>query len=207
MSEAVVYYIIKGRLIRMPRKGAFGKSDCYLVDAGDVLYLWVGSENEIEEHTLAQAAEVLKQIKAEGIELFRLPAGHEPREFRELFPAFRVTVESAESFVREVATRRHEHRLWMVHKVEGEVWFREVPAREESLESDNIFVLDTWQEFYIWRGKEADTTNLDPMVIVRGYDARRIGPRDVSVVDEGQESEEFKQGLITKPEEKMFSNM
>ncbi|MGV9170422.1 MAG: hypothetical protein ACOC38_10845 [Promethearchaeia archaeon] len=207
MSEAVVYYIVKGRLIRMPRKGAFGKSDCYLVDAGEELYLWVGSEQETEEHTLAQAAEVLKQMKEKDIELLRLPAGHEPREFRDFFPAFRVTTESAERFVQEVATRRHEHRLWMVHKIEGEVWFREVPAHEDSLESDSVFVLDTWEKFYIWRGKDADTADLDPMVIVRGYDARRIGPRDVSVVDEGEESEGFKQDLITDQEEKLYSNM
>jgi hypothetical protein len=207
MSEAVVYYIIKGRLIRMPRKGAFGKRDCYLVDADEVLYLWVGSENEVEEHTLGQAARVLKQTKEEEIELLRLPAGHEPREFRELFPNFRVTRESAESFVREVATRRHEHRLWKVHKVEDEIWFREVPAREDSLKSDGIFVLDTWEKFYIWRGKDADKANLDPMVIVRGYDARRIGPRDVSIVEEGEESEEFKHGLVTDQEDKLYSNM
>ena len=66
MSEPIVYHVQRGRLVRMPDPGAFGRGDCYLVDAGMKIYLWIGPKSTVDEKFLTAASAVIADSAIEG---------------------------------------------------------------------------------------------------------------------------------------------
>ena len=118
--------------------------------------------------------------------------GEEPETFKSLFPDFEITDQDTEGILREVHLEKHDYRLWRVHREDDETYYAEVPLSRESLKSDDVFILDTWDDIYIWRGRGATAREkFDATIIARGYDAERVGVQDVELIEEGLETEEF----------------
>ncbi len=193
MKSIAVYHIQKGRLVRMPDPGAFGRGDCYLVDAGFKIYLWIGPKSTVDEKFLTAASAVMRDTEREGkADIDRIEGGHEPAEFRALFDDFRLTDEDTEGILKKVHLETHEYKLWKVHRTEDETFFAEVPLSRNSLKSDDVFILDTWDDIFIWRGKEASAREkFDANILARRYDAERVGVQDIEIIEEGEEPEQF----------------
>ena len=52
--------------------------------------------------------------------------------------------------------------------------------------------IDTWDDIYIWRGKEASAREkFDGNILARRYDAERAGVQDIELIEEGDEPDEF----------------
>jgi hypothetical protein len=193
MQEPVVYHVQKGRLVRMSDPGAFGRGDCYLVDAGMKIYLWIGPKSTVDEKFLTAASAVIADTAIEGKgDIDRIEGGNEPDDFKALFDDFRLTDEDTEGILKKVHLETHEYKLWRVHREGDETFFAEVAMSKDSLKTDDVFILDTWDDIFIWRGKEATAREkFDGNILARRYDAERVGVQEIEIIEEGDEPEEF----------------
>ena len=193
MLEPIVYHVQKGRLVRMPDPGAFGRGDCYLVDAGMKIYLWIGPKSTVDEKFLTAASAVIADDAIEGKgDIDRIEGGNEPEDFKALFDDFQLTDEDTEGILKRVRLETHEYKLWRVHREGDETFFAEVPVNKDSLKTDDVFILDTWDDIFVWRGKGATAREkFDGTIIARRYDAERVGVQEIELIEEGDEPEEF----------------
>ena len=112
MTEPVVFHVQKGRLVRMSDPGAFGRGDCYLVDAGPKIYLWIGPNSTVDEKFLTAASAVFKDTERKGhADIDRVEGGNEPEEFKALFDDFQLTDEDTEGILRKVQLEKREYKL------------------------------------------------------------------------------------------------
>ncbi|MFX1579089.1 MAG: hypothetical protein ACFFBJ_05535, partial [Promethearchaeota archaeon] len=101
MPEPITYHIQKGRLVKMKDPGSFGRGDCYLVDAGPKIYLWIGPSSQVDEKFLTAASAVMKDTAREGkADIDRIDGGDEPADFKALFDDFRLTDEDTEGILK-----------------------------------------------------------------------------------------------------------
>ena len=197
MSDVTVYHIQKGRLVKVPEPGDFGRGDCYLVDAGMKIYLWIGPNSSVDEKFLTAASAVMRDTALKGqADIDRIDGGQEPAEFKALFDSFRLTDEDTEGILKRVHLEKREYKLWRIHRDGDETFFAEVPLRRESLKSDDVFLLDTWDDIWIWRGRDATAREkFDATILARRYDAERVGVQEIELVEEGEEPEQFMKAL------------
>jgi len=193
MPEPIVFHIQKGRLVKMHDPGAFGRGDCYLVDAGPKIYLWIGPKSTADEKFLTAASAVMKDTARKGhADIDRIEGGNEPESFRSLFDDFHLTDEDTEGILRKVQMKTHEHKLWRVHREGDDTYFAEVSRERRSLRSDDVFILDAWDDIFVWRGKEASAREkFDATVLARSYDAERVGVQEIELIEQGSEPDEF----------------
>ena len=193
MSEPTVFHVQKGRLVKMKDPGKFGRGDCYLVDAGMKIYLWIGPNSSVDEKFLTAASAVMKDTSLEGKgDIDRIAGGDEPGEFKALFDDFELTDEDTEGILKKVQMETHEHKLWRVHREGDDTFFAEVNLSKDSLKSDDVFLLDAWDDIFVWRGKGASAREkFDGTMLARRYDTERVGVQEVELIEEGQEPEEF----------------
>lgn len=193
MTEPEVFHVQKGRLVRMKDPGAFGRGDCYLINAPPKIYLWIGPNSSADEKFLTAASAVMKDSAIHGHgDIDRIEGGNEPESFKALFDDFRLTDEDTEGLLKKVQLETHEFKLWHVHHEGHDTFFAEVPLKRESLHSDDVFILDTWDDIFVWRGKGASAREkFDGTIIERRYDAERVGVQEIELIEEGEEPDEF----------------
>jgi hypothetical protein len=193
MSKPTVFHVQKGRLVRMKDPGAFGRGDCYLVDAGPKIYLWIGPKSTADEKFLTAASAVMKDTARKGhADIDRIEGGNEPESFKSLFDDFRLTDDDTAGILRKVQMETHEHKLWRVHREGDETFFAEVSREKPSLKSDDVFILDAWDTFFVWRGEDASAREkFDATILARRYDAERVGVQEIELIEEGNEPSEF----------------
>lgn len=193
VMEPTVYHIQKGRLVKMRNPGAFGRGDCYLIDAGMKIYLWIGPNSSVDEKFLTAASAVMKDTSRKGkADIDRIEGGNEPAEFKALFDDFTLTDEDTEGILRKVQMETREHKLWRVHRESDDTLFVEVDLSRDSLKSDDVFLLDAWDSIFVWRGKNATAREkFDGTILARRYDAERVGVQEIELIEEGQEPKEF----------------
>ncbi len=195
MQPIEVYHIQKGRLVRVSQPGTFGRGDCYLIDAGSKIYLWIGPKSTPDEKFLTAAEAVLRDTARKGsAQIERIEGEKEPAHFKALFPNFRLTDEDTASMLKKVQLEKKEYKLWRVSHQAGQTFYTEVPLKWDSLRSDDVFILDTWNEIFIWQGKKSlARERFDATVIARSYDAERVGAQKITIIEEGEEPQKFKQ--------------
>lgn len=195
--DITVYHIQKGRLVTVPNPGDFGRGDCYLIDAGPKIYLWIGENSTVDEKFLTAAEAVMRDTAQKGhADIDRIESGNEPAAFKALFEDFRLTDEDTEGILKKVQLEAHEHKLWRVHREGDDTYFAEVPLTWGSLRTDDVFILDTFDDIYVWRGAQASAREkFDGNILARRYDAERVGVQDIEIIEEGAEPEEFKTSL------------
>lgn len=193
MSDITVYHIQKGKLVIVPEPGDFGRGDCYLVDAGLKIYLWIGPKSSVDEKFLTAASAVMRDTARRGkADIDRVEGGNEPDEFKALFDDFRLTDHDTEGILKKVQLEKHEYKLWRIRREGNETFFAEVPLEKDSLKSDDVFLLDLYDDIYVWRGKEASAREkFDATILARRYDAERVGVQEIDLIEEGDEPDEF----------------
>ncbi|MHA2141038.1 MAG: hypothetical protein ACXADD_05995 [Candidatus Thorarchaeota archaeon] len=163
------------------------------VDAGPKIYLWIGPNSSVDEKFLTAASAVFRDTERKGhADIDRIDGGQEPDAFKALFDDFQLTDEDTEGILKKVQLETHEHKLWRVHREGDETYFAEVPVTREALKSDDVFLLDAWDDIYVWRGAEASAREkFDGTILARQYDAERVGVQEIELIEEGDEPEEF----------------
>jgi gelsolin len=197
MSEKFIkYHVQKGQLVRVPQDqlNEFGTGDVYLVDTGPIIYSWIGKKSTPDERFIGAITSVWKDQDRKGAaKLVTVNEGEEPTAFLNLFKGkITITEQDTEGILKRVALKQREFKLFRVHIEEDLQLFYEVDRVKASLATDDVFLLDTYNKIYIWRGRESSAfERWEAMRIAEGYDGQRAGHQEVIIVEEGEEPKEF----------------
>jgi len=200
MADVKKYHIQTGRIVRVPddMNNDFGEGDCYLVDTGTIIYLWCGGKATVDERFIGAVTSVWRDQEREGhARLVTVEARSEPPAFLDLFDGkIDITDQDTAGILKKVVLEKHEYKLFRLNIVGGVHLFVEVPKSKESLKSDDVFILDTFDKIYIWRGSSATgREKFHAMLIARRYDYERAGVQDIILIEEGEETQEFLKAL------------
>lgn len=165
---------------------------------GTVIYFWQGKESTNDEKAASAMHAVRLDNEIGGAIQVRVVQGHEPRHFLKIFKGRMITFMGGKaSGFKNV----HDHdtydvdgtRLFHVRGTCAEdTRATQMPEVAASLASDDVFILETPTETFVWEGKGGSSFekevahNLAP-VVSPGRVARTIA--------EGEEPEEFWNGL------------
>ncbi|XP_060108858.1 advillin [Heteronotia binoei] len=142
--------------------GFFYGGDCYLVlytyevngKPHYILYIWQGRHATVDELAASayQAVEVDQQLQGEPVQV-RVSMGKEPRHFLAIFKGKLVIFEGGTS--RKGSSEQEAPvRLFQSHGTDSSnMRAVEVPASAASLNSNDVFLLKTQTEHYLWYGK------------------------------------------------------
>ncbi|XP_077480056.1 villin-1 isoform X2 [Stigmatopora argus] len=176
--------------------GQFYGGDCYLVlytyrvsnREQHILYMWQGRHATKDEVTACAYQAVHVDVKYNGTPVqVRVTMGKEPRHFLAIFKGKLIIFEGGTG------------RPGVVNPVAGDRLFQvrgtnelntkatEVPARASSLNSNDVFLLDSEHSCFLWYGKGC---NGDERLMGRAL-ADVFSKREKQVVMEGQEPAEF----------------
>lgn len=197
MNEKFIkYHVQKGQLVRVPldHLNEFGTGDVYLIDTGPTIYSWIGKKSTPDERFIGAITSVWKDQDRKGAaKLVTVNEGEEPTAFLNLFKGkIIITEQDTEGILKRVALKQREFKLFRVHIEEDLNLYYEVDRTKDSLATDDVFLLDTYNKIYIWRGRESTAfERWEAMRISEDYDAQRAGHQEVIIVEEGEEPKEF----------------
>ena len=196
MVEFQKYHVQKGQIVKVPSDllNEFGRGDAYLIDTGRSIFLWIGENASPDEKFVGAITSVWRDQDRKGTaRLITINQGEEPQEFLDLFGgAITVTDLDTDGIIKRVALKQREFQLFRVHIEKDLNLFYEVPRSKSSLTSDDVYLLDTFNQIYIWRGKESTgREKFEAMLIARRYDSERAGVQEIILVEEGKEPAEF----------------
>jgi hypothetical protein len=199
-SKAIKYHVQKGQIVRVPKDyfNEFGTGDVYLIDTGAIIYLWVGKKSTVDEKFIGAVTSVWKDQDRKGAaKLLTVDEGDEPKAFLDLFDGkIKVTNQDTEGILKRVALKQREFKLFRIHIEEDLHLYYEVPREKKSLTSDDVYILDTYNQIFVWRGKDSTAfERWEGAKIAERYDAERAGYQETIIVEEGEEPEEFLQKL------------
>lgn len=176
--------------------GFFYGGDCYLVlytyevnkKLHYILYIWQGRHASQDELAASayQAVEVDRQLDGAPVQV-RVAMGKEPRHFMAIFKGKLVIFEGGTS--RKGSTEPDPPvRLFQIQgNNKSNTKAVEVPAFASSLNSNDVFLLQTQAEHYLWYGKGS---NGDERAMAKEL-AGLLCDGTEDTVAEGQESAEF----------------
>lgn len=142
--------------------GFFYGGDCYLVlytyevnrKPHYILYIWQGRHATVDELAASayQAVEVDQQLHGEPVQV-RVSMGKEPRHFLAIFKGKLIIFQGGTS--RKGGSEEEPPvRLFQIHGTDSSnTKAVEVPASAASLNSNDVFLLKTQTEHYLWYGK------------------------------------------------------
>ncbi|EHH20914.1 p92 [Macaca mulatta] len=176
--------------------GFFYGGDCYLVlytyevngKPHHILYIWQGRHASQDELAASayQAVEVDRQFDGAAVQV-RVRMGTEPRHFMAIFKGKLVIFEGGTSR-KGNAEPDPPVRLFQIHgNDKSNTKAVEVPAFASSLNSNDVFLLRTQAEHYLWYGKGSSG---DERAMAKEL-ASLLCDGSENTVAEGQESAEF----------------
>ncbi|NHI92852.1 MAG: hypothetical protein EAX96_10155 [Candidatus Lokiarchaeota archaeon] len=202
-GSANFYRIEKGELKKID-KAVFTTGDTYVVDKGDVIYIWVGKEASVDEKfTGAHIATMIDSQRSGEPKIVTIDQGHETKEFKTACGGIKIVDKDvAESILSHYEKPYTKPVLFRVSSEEydniEEVEYIQVPLSSNSLDSEDVFILDDAgnDTCYIWIGV---TANVKEKVVARKiamkFEDERAGAQKEVFIEQGEEPEEFKRLL------------
>ncbi|MCH8907862.1 MAG: hypothetical protein IH840_12310, partial [Candidatus Heimdallarchaeota archaeon] len=151
--------------------------DVYVFDEGNMLWIWVGKDSSVDEHMIA--AWLVHKIDPEARygapEVKTVNQDQEPEEFLAKFK-FTVVVGDTPGFLRKAELDMVEYKLYHIYIEENTIAFddaiiEEVEISRDSLDSDDVYVLDGNEAIYCWIGKTSQ------------IEERRMGQKVMQKID------------------------
>ncbi|MFX1295297.1 MAG: hypothetical protein ACFFD2_10650 [Promethearchaeota archaeon] len=198
-----IYLINKGELEKI-EKPVFTSGDSYLIDVGNLIWVWIGKNATVDEKFSAAHLSTVIDVSRRGSpKIFSVEQGNEPGELRVLLGGLKIVDKSiADSLLKPVEREVWEPVLYRISSEEVEniddIIYVQVPCQKSSLDSEDVFLLDdrTNNKTYIWIGAMATVKEkIRGGQIARKFDMERAGVQQEIFVDDGAEPDEFRRLL------------
>ncbi|MHA1606161.1 MAG: hypothetical protein ACTSWP_01225 [Candidatus Freyarchaeota archaeon] len=196
-----IFMVEEGELTPVD-KPVFSRGDTYVVDAGDKIWIWIGSKSTVDEKFAgALLSDLIDKERRGRPDVETVEEGKETKEFLAAVKGMRIVDKDlAKSILKKVGVEKHEPVMYRISGEEYEaledIKFVQVPLSKEELNSEDVFLIDTWDKIYIWQGKKASIRErVAGGRIARAFDAERAGVQKEIFVEEGEEPEELKKIL------------
>ena len=199
-----VYIVREGGYehVEQPVFSVFSTGDTYIVDAGDRIWIWLGEKTTVDEKFAgAFISDLLDKERRGAPDVETVEQGKESIEFRKAVGGMRIVdADLAKSILKRVEKETHPVVLYRVSSEEydtlEDVQFIQVPLSKKSLDSEDVFLIDTYDKVYIWQGKNCSVR--EKVVggrLARKFDVERVGVQEEVFVEEGDEPDELKEIL------------
>ncbi|MBS7250745.1 MAG: hypothetical protein KIH08_09200 [Candidatus Freyarchaeota archaeon] len=195
-------YLIKEGDYEEIMQPVFSTGDTYVVDAGDRIWIWLGEKTTVDEKFAGAFISNLMDKQRKGKpRVETVHQGNEPLEFRKTVGPMRIVDQDlAKSMLKKTEKKTHPVVMYRISGEEFEtlddVQFVQVPLSKASLDSEDVFLIDTYDTIYIWQGKKSSVR--EKVVggrIARKFDAERVGVQKEVFVEEGEEPDKLKKIL------------
>ncbi|CAB3252220.1 unnamed protein product [Arctia plantaginis] len=173
-----------------------------------VVYCWIGSDASEEDRTTAfdKAYELENDIEG-NVALVKVPQGKEPKHFLSIFKGNLAIVFGGTETDNKPTNKNgsYEDDNTRLFRVEGtalgvDMRASQVPETADSLEDDDVYVLETKDIIYLWSGKESTE---DEQEAAKKFVKTVVGEeKELAEVAQGEEPDEFWDALGGKVEEK-----
>jgi len=188
-----VYQVVRKRLKQVREPYKFLNGDVYLVVTPLHIWIWLGSKSYCDDKAVgAWTAKVIEE-ENKNIEIDTVMEGDEPQEFKDL-----ITIEVVEGdtpgFLKHFDKKVDiDYKLLKIQQdSDGLIKTEEVPIKKKSFKSGDSFVLDAWDELYVWIGKKSQVKEkYEAGRISRALDVERKRTPVIYTMDEGQEPKRF----------------
>ncbi|XP_034508560.1 macrophage-capping protein [Ambystoma mexicanum] len=214
ISQIKKLYVVKGKKnIRATEVdlswASFNKGDCFILDLGEKIFAWCGSQSNILERNKAKdLANQIRDCERKGkakVEIVQ--EGEEPEDM--------ITILGAKPALRDgnpeedkQADEQNAHAavLYKVSNASGKMDLTKVsessPFGKELLSSDDCFILDNGKNgrIFIWKGKKANKEERQSSLDMANEFIARMKyskTTQVQIVTEGNESGLYKQYFKT----------
>jgi len=197
--------------VESDKQGFFFAGDSYVIlykygDDKSIVYFWQGSKTSTDE----KAASAIHAARIDNEELggkaiqVRMVQGKEPRHFIKMFGGSMVVFSGGKASGFNNVHDRDEYdedgvRMFRVRCASGESDARatQVDENASSLDSSDVFILETPSKTWIWSGQACVEEEVEQAVRLAGV----VSPgREVSQIKEGEEDDEFWETLGGKAE-------
>ncbi|XP_001369795.2 gelsolin isoform X1 [Monodelphis domestica] len=133
-----------------PTAGELNSNDAFVLKTPTSTYLWVGEGASDSEKSGAQ--ELLKVLGARPVQVAE---GKEPDSFWEVLGG--KTTYRTSPRLKDKKMDAHPPRLFACSNKIGRFVIEEVPGEfmQEDLATDDVMLLDTWDQVYVWVGKDS----------------------------------------------------
>ncbi|MFX0210830.1 MAG: hypothetical protein ACFFDT_32930 [Candidatus Hodarchaeota archaeon] len=185
----------------------FLNGDVYVVDNSDVsvglkkkVYIWLGSQAFADDRAVGAWAAKCLDLENEEIDIDTEVEGNESEEFRSLLD-FVVVTGDTPGFLKHVEVNKEDisYALYRVRDIDltdgsssDDIVIENVPLKQESFVSDDVFVLDAYHDLYVWVGSQAQVgEKAAGNRLVRKFDVARERNPMVYTIGEGYEPKGF----------------
>lgn len=193
-----VYQVIRKKLKKLQEHYKFNNGDVYLVITPLNVWIWIGSKSFADDKAVvAWGAKVVEEGNKELL-IKTISEGDEPEEFKSILN-FEVVEGDTPGFLKHFEKKVDiDYKLLrIIQRDDGEIETKEVPIKMKSFKSGDTFVLDAWDDIYVWIGKDSQVREkYEAGKIARKLDVERKRKPFVYTVEEGQEPEGFKEFVI-----------
>ncbi len=188
-----VYQVIRKRLKQVKEPYKFLNGDVYLVVTPTHIWIWLGSKSYCDDKAVgAWTAKVIEEDN-KSLEIDTVMDGDEPQEFKDLI-TFEVLEGDTPGFLKHFDKKVDiDYKLLKIQQdSDGLIKTLEVPIKKKSFKSGDSFVLDAWDELYVWIGKKSQVKEkYEAGRISRALDVERKRTPVIYTMDEGQEPKGF----------------
>lgn len=196
---------IKGRknvrVAQVPlSRDSLNSEDVFVLDSGLVIYNWIGSKaNSYERFKGGSTSKALRDERNGGIKIIDLEENDDNTDFWALLGGKGPVKQKSDFHDNDVHTQKFLYQLSdaIIRKEEsqrGELSMKEVGFKKESLNSDDVFIIDQASEIILWIGKGASSDEKkNSMKMALKYIETHSRPKHtrICIMNEGNELENF----------------
>ena len=177
----------------------FLNGDVYLVVSTTHIWIWLGKKSYCDDKAVgAWTAKVVEEDNKDLL-IKTVMEGDEPEEFKNLV-SFEVVEGDTPGFLKHFEKKIDvDYRLLqIIQKDDGTIQTKEIPIKYKNLKSNDSFVIDAYDEIYVWIGKKSQVKEkYEAGKIARALDVERKRRPVVFTIEEEQEPKKFKELVET----------
>lgn len=194
-----VYHVVRKRLMPMKEPYKFLNGDVYLVVTTTHIWIWLGKKSYCDDKAVgAWTAKVVEEDNKDLL-IKTVMDGDEPEEFKNLV-SFEVVEGDTPGFLKHFEKKLDvDYKLLqIIQKDDGTIQTKEIPIKYKNLKSNDSFVIDAYDEIYVWIGKKSQVKEkYEAGKIARALDVERKRRPVVFTIEEEQEPKNFKELVET----------
>lgn len=162
-----IFRVVGSELIQIKDPFVFYKGDVYVVETEEVFWLWLGSKSFVDDKFAGVWLTRKLQETKKDLKIKTIIENEEPVEFKKLF-SFKVIEGDTPRILNKIEKKfEKDYRLLQIKQNEkGEIITTEIPIDYRGFKSDDAFVLDAYNEIFVWLGKDSQ--------VKEKYEAGRI---------------------------------
>jgi gelsolin len=167
------------------------------------IHAWTGDDTSKDEVAIASYKVIeLDDYLGREAQIFSEKENEESETFLSYFKTFTIMKGGIDSEFKDSDVKGYHPKLFHVHGKGNTVHSHEYPISEKYMNSKDVFVLDAGLRIYDWRGKTSTGfEKLQATILVKKLWEKRNQKPQLFTIEQGEESEEFKEYFIKAKEE------